>query len=154
MVLQRKKQKVKVTPFSNTAILIVKNAQTGLITDNMKKILFHTEMQKGTQEYHNLIRHICVKHYFSFSPSEVSDCRKSRKNRTETYFFKARLRLHIEKFWNAAGSLQYFNKGIEDYFVIPGKAKAYEIFKVYSSSLAFVIFLYTAFIPFPHYNFL
>lgn len=49
MILQRKKQKVKVTPFSNTAILIVKNAQTGLITDNMKKILFHTEMQKGIQ---------------------------------------------------------------------------------------------------------
>lgn len=49
MVLQRKKQKVKVTPFSNTAILIVKNAQTGLITDNMKKILYHTEMQKGIQ---------------------------------------------------------------------------------------------------------
>lgn len=49
MKLQRKKQKAKVTASSNTAILIVKNAQTGLITDNMKKILFHTEMQKRIQ---------------------------------------------------------------------------------------------------------
>lgn len=49
MVFQRKKQKIKITAFSNTAILIVKNAQTGLITDNMKKMLFHKEMQKGIE---------------------------------------------------------------------------------------------------------
>lgn len=49
MILQRKKRKVKVIAFNNTAIPIVKKAQTGLITDTMKKILFHTEMQKRIQ---------------------------------------------------------------------------------------------------------
>lgn len=65
MVLQRKKQKVKVTAFNKKAILIVKNAQTGLITDNLKKILFHTEMQKGIQSTIISIKHMCTAFFFS-----------------------------------------------------------------------------------------
>lgn len=66
MILQRKKQKIKVTAFKNTAILFVKKAWTGLITDNMKKGSVPYRKATEDSKYHNFIKCICCKTFLFF----------------------------------------------------------------------------------------
>jgi len=66
MILQRKKQKVKVTAFKNTAILVVKKARTGLIADSMKKGSIPYRKATEDSKYHNFIKCICCKAFLFF----------------------------------------------------------------------------------------
>lgn len=86
MILQRKKQKVKVIAFYNTAIPIVKKADWSDHRYYEENSVPYRNAKEDSK-YQNFIKHICVKHLFSFSPSEVSDHRKSSKNSKETLIF-------------------------------------------------------------------
>lgn len=54
-ILQRKEQKMKVTAFENTAMLVVKEARTSLITDSVKKGSVPHRKATEDSKYHNLL---------------------------------------------------------------------------------------------------